>query len=522
MDPGAAGDVVGSGRPTLRRIAVKKEKQRQRQEQEEEQEQGIRQVEPVTPAGRVFSQPSFNCYIVVIFRLKTAINVEGMRTGLENSLIKHKRFSSIMKKNKDGTLIWVPTKVNISDHVIVPLIDGADNNSPGFVEKYAADLASAPALDPCRPLWQMHLLNVESEDAESSAVMRIHHSLGDGVSLMSLLLACTRKAGDPDSLPTIPRQSRPTRIGRSNDRKFPWFLGALLGFLLVIWYTLVDVLYFVATLLWIKDSDTPIKGFPGVESSPKQIVYKTFSLEDVKFVKKAINGTINDVLLGITSAGIVRYLQRKYDEKRSGNFEAEAEAEAKQTEIHGKGGLPSNLRVRSTILVNTRPSPGLQELAELMESGKKARWGNNLGYMIVNLPMVKHENPLDYVRAAAVMARRKKQSLEAPFTYASGTLLLRLTNVEVATRMTYNLISNTTFSFSNIVGPVEEVEIFSHPIVHIIPTVVGHPQALTMHFQSYMGKMTLVVSAATDVIPDPKQLCLDCLDAFHSMKQALQ
>lgn len=497
------------GKPTLRRVAVKSDNKIREQEQENWEE-----LEPVTPAGRLFNQPSLNCYILVIFGFKTQMDVEALKAGLEATLIKHKRFSSIVKEDKRGVLKWMPVDVNIDDHVLLPFIDPADNCNRNFVQQYTAKLATAPPLHPSRPLWQIHLLRVRSEEAASSLVMRVHHSLGDGVSLMSLLLACTRKASDSQSLPTIPRHTstRPNN-GRGGLRVL-FLIMALYNLFLVIWYTTVDITLFLATIVWIKDSKTPIKGYPGVESSPKQIEYATFSLEDFKIVKTAVNGTINDVMLGMTSAGILRYLEREYEAK------AEGISKSEKRNIGDKQSLPSNLRVRSAILVNTRPAPGLHDLADMMKSGKEARWGNNLGYLILPLLMVKQQNPLDYVSTATAMTRKKKLSLEGPFTYASGNLLMKLAGAKAATAVTYRMIAHTSISFSNIVGPVEEVEFFGHPIVHMIPTVSGHPHSITIHFQSYMERVVLVLAAASEVIRDPKQLCMDCVDAFDRMKQA--
>ena len=67
----------------------------------------------------------------------------------------------------------------------------------------------------------------------------------------------------------------------------------------------------------------------------------------------------------------------------------------------------------------------------MMRSGKEARWGNNLGYLILPLLMLKQQNPLDYVRTATAMTRKKRSSLEGPFTYASGKLLMKLAGVKV-------------------------------------------------------------------------------------------
>jgi hypothetical protein len=46
---------------------------------------------------------------------------------------------------------------------------------------------------------------------------------------------------------------------------------------------------------------------------------------------------------------------------------------------------------------------------------------------------------------------------------------------QAATAVTYRMISHTIISSSDIVGPVEEGKHFGHPIVHLIPTVSGHP-----------------------------------------------
>eukprot|EP01018_Ginkgo_biloba_P023429 Gb_16734 [translate_table: standard] len=481
-----------AGNCQLTRIAVKVEEGGSGMKKEEESES----FEPLTPVGCLFNQPSLNCYILVIIGLKKKIDVELFKAGLESTLVQHKRFSSIVKEDKRGNLNWVPTKVNIDCHIVCPRIESAE---PEFVENYTAKLATAKPLDPSKPLWEMHFLNVKSEEAASSAVLRVHHSLGDGVSLMSLLLSCARQVANPRALPAVPCHVK------SNGRDgywMTWALAVLWKFLLSIWYTFFAVMHFFATAIWLKDSDTPIKGYPGVESSPKRLVHVTLSLADIKNVKNAVNATVNDVFLAMISAGLVRYLDRRYEEGSD------------QKPCTGK-----KLLVRALVPMNTRPSPGLHELANMsMKVGTKARWGNNVGLAIVPLPMVKHDDPLDYVRAATLISKRKKLSLEALFTYAIGMKLqMKIRGIKATTSLLYKMVSKTTFGLSNMVGPMEEVQLFGHPVAHIVPTVFGHPQSLTIHFQSYMGTVKLVMTAAESVIPDPKQLCWDCVDALHQM-----
>lgn len=52
--------------------------------------------EPVTPAGRVFMQPNLNCYILCTLGFQELINVAEFKDTLSETLVKHKRFHSIL------------------------------------------------------------------------------------------------------------------------------------------------------------------------------------------------------------------------------------------------------------------------------------------------------------------------------------------------------------------------------------------------------------------------------------------
>lgn len=81
-------------------------------------------------------------------------------------------------------------KVNVQDHVFVVNIDlikgEIEEDGESFVEDYVSRLTMLP-LDKLRPLWDIHILNIKTSDAEAVCVIGSHHSLGDGTSLMSLL-----------------------------------------------------------------------------------------------------------------------------------------------------------------------------------------------------------------------------------------------------------------------------------------------------------------------------------------------
>lgn len=136
--------------------------------------------------------------------------------------------------------------------------------------------------------WDVHILNISTSDAEAMAAVQIDHSLSDGVSLISLLLACTRKSSDPNSPPSIPTTR--TRALDNYTSIFSWLLARILTLLMLVRNTFVDMIMFIVTFLFLKDTQTPFKGYEGVESRPRRFVRRTLNLDDFKLIKNAMNG----------------------------------------------------------------------------------------------------------------------------------------------------------------------------------------------------------------------------------------
>lgn len=156
-----------------------------------------------------------------------------------------------------------------------------------FIEDYISEMTQT-SMDITIPLWELHFLNVKTTTATAIGVFKIHHSIGDGMSLMSLILACTRKTSDPTALPTTPKAHHSVKEHRNVTRLWRIMFGIWWGMVLI-WNTFVHMILFVSTILFLKDSDTPIKGKSGVQFSRKRVVFKALSLDDVKLVKNATN-----------------------------------------------------------------------------------------------------------------------------------------------------------------------------------------------------------------------------------------
>lgn len=160
-----------------------------------------------------------------------------------------------------------------------------------FVEDYASKLSRIP-MDLKKPLWEIHILNVKTSDANSTVLMKIHHSIGDGVSLLYLVHACSRQISNPDSLPSFPTTNKLIKNSCDGGGLMVRFWGSIWTTLMVCFYTFIDCTLFVATILFLKDRETPLNPARdiGVERTRTTwFVHRIVSLDDVRLVKAAMN-----------------------------------------------------------------------------------------------------------------------------------------------------------------------------------------------------------------------------------------
>ncbi|KAK2665049.1 hypothetical protein Ddye_003623 [Dipteronia dyeriana] len=496
--------------------------------------------EPLTPAGRLFLHPEMNTIIHCVIGLQQPLDVDQVKSVVGSSfMVQHPRFTSLMVRDRQGMEHWRKIQIEIDRHIILadhhPLTTAADDGTEGGVDSssravsdYLAELSVSTPLSTDKPLWEVHVLT-----AHNCVILRIHHALGDGISLMSMFLATCRKAAETESIPSMgvgggdrKKSSSRSVLGR-NWREI------LLGFVKMVVFSLVFAVEFLLRI-WVSDRKTPIIGGAGVELWPRKLAVASFRLEDMKAVKKAVAGaTINDVLFGVVSSGLSRYLDH-----RSPNA------------------LRNGLRLTGLAMVNLREQPGLQvhfslpppclwfvvleikyrnsicfvkmamaffgqELSDLMKSNSGSPWGNKFGMLL--LPVYYHKssgNPLDYLRRAKTMIDRKKQSLEGHLSYNIGNILMSCFGPKVAWILNYRIMCNTSFTISNVIGPHDEITIAGVPVTYLRANTSSLPHALTMHMVSYAGRADMQMLVAKDIIPDPEFLAKCFQDALLEMKEA--
>jgi diacylglycerol O-acyltransferase len=325
--------------------------------------------------------------IVGVWLLRPAIAYETLCRRVEQKLLRYERFREIAVRDASGAT-WVgDADFDIHRHVVrekLPKKSGQGERAA--LQERVGVLASEP-LDPARPLWQFHL--IDGYEGGSALIARVHHCIGDGIALISVMMAITDGGSDP------PRRERKSAAdsddglgdglagaalkaldglssraaglaGASLDRSLELLAdpqkglaGALAGAKLG-----AKVMRDVAAMaLMDDDSSTLLKGRP---SGVKRVAWgEPIALADVKAIGHALGCSINDVLLACVAGAIGAWLRDQGDD-------------------------PAGKEIRAMVPVNLRPLDQAWQL------------GNRFGLAPLLLP-IGIDNPV--ARVAAVRAR---------------------------------------------------------------------------------------------------------------------
>jgi WS/DGAT/MGAT family acyltransferase len=178
---------------------------------------------------------------------------------------------------------------DISRHIFAASDPGIGTTEQ--LQRFAGAEASRP-LPEDRPRWQFHFVD-QFEDGSSALVVRIHHSIADGIALMAVIFAFMEEM-------TVEH----TAVPRGAIRPAAGAPGS--GLLRMIAVPLAAPGILIRRLLWVPDRHA----LHGPPVSGRKLVAWTapLDLEVVKAAKNRLNATVNDVLMASVSGAISRYL----------------------------------------------------------------------------------------------------------------------------------------------------------------------------------------------------------------------
>jgi diacylglycerol O-acyltransferase / wax synthase len=341
--------------------------------------------------------------IVGVWLLTPAITLEALRERIAAKLLQYDRFRQKAVPDAMGAVWSDAPDFDLEQHVVPQALHRHDGESERHaLQRLCGQLATTP-LDADRPLWQFHF--IEHYEGGSALVARIHHCIGDGIALISVMLSITDGGSDP---PKRRRKAPPEAVaGDEAD----WLSDAVLKPLTDLTIKAIgmygsgvgksmellanpteplmssmgmaksglQVVQDVAALaLMADDSPTLLKGKP---VGRKVVAWgEPISLDVVKTIGKGLGCTVNDVLLAAAAGAIGGWLQQQ-------------------------GQDPAGKEIRAMVPVNLRPLDKAWQL------------GNRFGLAPLVLP-VGIANPIERVYAVHRRMAEMKGSYQPLLAFA--------------------------------------------------------------------------------------------------------
>lgn len=339
--------------------------------------------------------------VVLIF--EDPLSLPRFKEVITQRLLKFDRFRQ--RTLQEGMHAWWQFDKDFSlDHHITDItLD--DPTSKKCLQETASNIINAP-LDFSRPLWHVHF--IDNFQGGSVLIVRIHHCIADGMSLIRLLISLTDNAADPNAQALA--IEKPT-IGAGSGHH-TGFWDALTHPSHMLDYakrSLSGIAELAKVTFAVSDHTSPLKG---PLSGIKKVAWADpFALADVKRMGKKFNATVNDVLVAAVAGALRQYMLRH-------------NANTARACIH------------ATIPFNLRP------LDAPIES-----LGNQFGLVLVPLP-VHIQDPLQRLQQVRTDMNQLKNSYQAHVFYGlldffgKGPSALEMTALDILSRKTSAVMTN--------------------------------------------------------------------------------
>jgi WS/DGAT/MGAT family acyltransferase len=443
--------------------------------------------------------PSNLMMINGVWTVSPGIALEALRERIQERLLQYPRFRQRVVEDAAGAT-WVDDqRFDIAAHVQSARLPRRKGQSQqAALQQFVGDLATQP-LDPKRPLWHFYLVEDFTGDdglAGSALVVRLHHCIADGIALISVTMSIVDGGAEP---PKRRKKAPASAEDWIADTLIKPFTGMTVKALDMVGESAAKSLHVLldpekavqhglagsmdaarlgyqlvsdaaALALMPDDSPTRLKGVPG---NAKRVAWcPPLPLDDVKAIGKALNCSVNDVLLSCVAGAIGGYLRQHGDDT-------------------------TGQEIRAMIPVNLRP---IEEAWKL---------GNHFGLVPLVLP-IGIENPVERVYEVRSRMQALKGSTQPLLAF--GLLAVAGLLIKPAQDALLNLFSRkTTAVMTNVPGPREPIHLCGARVTQCMFWV---PQSgnvgLGVSILSYGGGVQFGVITDTQLCPDPQQI----IDAF--------
>ena len=333
-----------------------------------------------------------------------------------------------------------------------------------------SDLVSQP-LDRRRPLWDVFLIDGYGEGC--ALLVRMHHAIADGIALARVMLSLTDAGGSPDAfhaahaggggMPALAATA--ARAGIELVRHPGRLRGAAEA-------AQRDARSLAKLLLPGRDTSSHLRGELAV--AHRVAWSQPVALATVKRAGRALDATINDVLVAAVAGAVGEYLRDRGEDV---------------PELHAL--VPFNLRPLD------EPLP--RDL------------GNRFGLLLLGLP-VGVEDPRERVELVHASMDEIKHSHEGALSY--GILgAIGLTPAAVEARLVDFFSAKGSMVLTNVPGPRREVTLGGVPVRGVLVWApCSGSVGMSVSVFSYAGKVSVGFLVDAALVPDPQPLA----DAFRA------
>jgi diacylglycerol O-acyltransferase / wax synthase len=438
--------------------------------------------------------------IVGVWLLTPAITIDALRERIESRLLKYERFRHKAVLDAMGANWVEDTQFNIAHHVVIEKIRRQRGQGErAALQQRCGELAVKP-LDPQRPLWQFHL--VERYEGGCALIARIHHCIGDGIALTSVMNSITDGGNDPPQ--------RHPADDLEEDPDADWLSDAVLKPLTSLAVKALDMygsgvaksidllanpkqpllgsldmakagLHMVGDLaalaLMADDSPTRLKGKP---IGHKVVAWsEPMPLDVVKVIGRGLNCSINDVLLSCVSGAIGGWIAAQGDD-------------------------PTGAEIRAMVPVNLRP---LEKAWQL---------GNRFGLAPLVLP-IGIANPIERVYAVRQRMNQLKGSYQPLLAF--GVLAVTGLFIKPVQDLVLGLFAKkTTAVMTNVPGPAQPLKFCGSTLRQTMFWVPASGDVgVGVSILSYAGGVQFGLITDTALCPEPQAI----IDRFEPEFQKL-
>jgi WS/DGAT/MGAT family acyltransferase len=338
------------------------------------------------------------------------------------------------------------------------------------------------AFDRDRPLWELTLIDGMT-DGEAALVVKLHHSLTDGVGgmrMLTILADPQREPPDLGPLPAAPRGSTPDQLALMTEAA-----NAMTAQLTDLARHGVELMA-PALIRSVRDPFGLARGAAAMARSvyrtaapsastlsplmrdratTRQLATMRLSLDDLKRAAKSTDGTVNDVYLALVTGGLRRYHER-----------------------HGT--IADHLRAVMPISLRTAQDTG---------------WGNKITLMRLTVP-AGEPDPVIRIRLLHRLAVAAREEPSLPVTGTIAGVLNMLPVGYVA-----GILKHADFVASNVPGAPQPVYLAGSEVTGMIAFGPTIGTSLNTTLLSYAGICHIGINIDTAAVPDPHVL-LACLE----------